>query len=154
MAKSKTSFDKDKQPVKRKPRGQSERTKILDAMKRKGKTETGFYDELITRAFNPDDNFTFKEVLARMSPIPKAVSPLYQFTFNEKAEPHVKASQVLKAMADGVLPSDIGALYISGIQSMLKIKEVTDIDDFGYVAWKLLKNAKPNDGSLEWSSSN
>lgn len=129
MAKSKTSFDTDKQPTKRKPRGKSERTKILEAMKRQAKTEDGFYDELITRAFNPEDNFTFKEVLSRMSPIPKAVSPIYKFEFDEKALPHTKACQILKAMADGDLPSDIGAMFINGIQSMLKIKEVTDIDE-------------------------
>jgi len=83
---TKTSFSKDKQPPK--GRGKSERTKILDAMKRQAKTEDGFYDELIIRAFNPDDNFTFKEVLARMSPIPKAVSPVYKFDLPKGAKPH------------------------------------------------------------------
>lgn len=110
-------------------RGKSERTKILDAMKRAGETEDGFYDLLMTRAFNTDDNFTFKELLNRMSPIPKAVAPLYEFKFDEKADQHVQAKQVLKAMSDGKIPSDIGAMFINGIQSMIKIQEVTDIDE-------------------------
>ena len=54
MASNSTTFGKGKQPSKR--RGKSERTKILEAMSRAGKTEEGFYDELVARAENPDDN--------------------------------------------------------------------------------------------------
>ena len=110
-------------------RGKSERTKILDAMKRQSKTENGFYDELITRAFNPDDNFTFKEVLARMSPIPKAVAPLYKFNLPKKAKPHEKADYVLTAIADGELPSDLGNICIQAIKAMIDIEEYTDLKE-------------------------
>lgn len=127
MAKSSTTFSKDKQP--NKGRGKSERTKLLEAMERAGETEEGFYDLLMTKAFNPEDSFTFKELLNRISPIPKSVAPIVQFDFDEKASPHIKADQVLKAMADGKLPSDLGHLFITSIQSMLKIQEVTDIDE-------------------------
>ncbi len=126
---TKTSFSKDKQPTKRKPRGKSERTKILDAMKRMGRTETGFYNELITRAFNPDDNFTFKEVLSRISPIPKAVSPMVEFTFPKDAKPHTQAAFVLDAVATGRIPSDIGNMFIQSIKSMIDIEEYTDLKD-------------------------
>ena len=129
MAKSSTSFDKESQPKERKPRGKSERTKILEAMKRKSKTEDEFYDELITRAFNPDDNFTFKEVLARMSPIPKAVSPVYKFDLPKDAKPHEKADYVLTAIADGDLPSDIGNICIQAIKAMIDIEEYTDLKE-------------------------
>ena len=128
MAKSKTSFDKENQPKTRKPRGKSERTKILEAMERAGKTEDDFYDSLLTRSLNVEDNFGFKEMLNRMSPIPKAVAPLYEFKFNESGTPYEKSCQVLKAMADGKIPSDIGSLFINGIQSMLKIQEVTELE--------------------------
>jgi len=124
---TKTSFDKDNQP--KKGRGKSERTKILDAMKRKAKTEDGFYDELVTRAFNPEDNFTFKEVLARMSPIPKAVSPVYKFDLPKNAKPHEKADYVLTAIADGDLPSDIGNICIQAIKAMIDIEEYTDLKE-------------------------
>lgn len=124
---TKTSFSKDKQPPK--GRGKSERTKILEAMKRANSTEDEFYDSLLIRATNVEDNFGFKELLNRLSPIPKSVAPLYEFEFDENADSHVKASQILKAMADGKIPSDIGAMFINGIQSMLKIKEVTEIDE-------------------------
>lgn len=123
---TKTSFSKDNQP--KKGRGKSERTKILDAMKRQSKTEDGFYDELIIRAFNPEDNFTFKEVLSRLSPIPKAVAPLVQFDFDPNTDLHKQSGQILKAVSDGELPPDLGGAIISGISSMVKIQEVTDID--------------------------
>lgn len=126
---TKTSFSKTKQPVKRKPRGKSERTKILEAMKRNGKTEDGFYDELVLRASNPEDNFTFKELLSRISPIPKAVSPTVNFKFNKKGDKHEQAADVIAAIAKGEISPDIGQMIIASITSMVKIQEVTDIDE-------------------------
>lgn len=123
---TKTSFNKDNQP---KGRGKSERTKILEAMERAGKTEDGFYDLLMEKAFNPKDSFTFKELLNRISPIPKSVSPTYQFELDEKGKPHEQAIQTLKAMADGNLPSDIGREFLTAISSMLNIQEKTDFEE-------------------------
>ena len=127
MATNSTSFSKDKQPSK--GRGKSERTKILDAMERKGQTEDGFYDLLVERAVNPEDNFTFKELLLRLSPVPKAVSPLYEFPFDISGNPHEQALQIVDAISNGKLPSDVGNIIITSISSMLKIQEVTDIDE-------------------------
>ena len=69
---TKTSFTKANQP---KGRGKSERTKILESFERLSKTEDEFYDLLTLKAFDPEDNFSFKELLVRMSPIPKATMP-------------------------------------------------------------------------------
>lgn len=124
---TKTSFNKDNQPSK--GRGKSERTKILDAMERDGQTEDGFYDLLVKRASNPEDNFTFKELLIRLSPVPKAVSPLYEFHFDITGSPHEQALQIVDAISNGKLPSDVGNIIITSISSMLKIQEVTDIDE-------------------------
>ena len=128
MAKSSTTFSKDTQP--KRGRGKSERTKILEAMGRmdEPKTQDDFYDLLAKKAFDLEDSFTFKELLNRLSPIPKSVAPLYTFEFDEKGTTHSQALQVLTAMSDGDIPSDIGVMFINGIQSMLKIQEVTDID--------------------------
>ena len=124
---TKTSFNKKNQP--NKGRGKSERTKILEAMVRAGETEEGFYDLLMTKAFNPEDNFTFKELLNRISPIPKAVSPIYKFNLPEDAKPHVKADYILIAMANGDLPSDIGNICIQAIKAMIDIEEYTDLKE-------------------------
>lgn len=129
MAKSSTSFNKDKQPKVRKPRGKSERTKILEAMSRTGQTEEGFYDLLVTKAMNPEDNFTFKELMSRLSPIPKAVAPLVEFEFPKNAKPHIQASYVLKAVSSGVIPSDIGNMFVQSIKAMIDIEEYTDLKE-------------------------
>jgi hypothetical protein len=128
MATSSTTMTKVSR-AKMKGRGKSDRTKILDAMKRKGKTEAGFYDLLIEKAFNVEDNFTFNELLKRLSPIAKSVAPMIEFNFPEKAVPHKQAIAVMKAISDGKIPPDMGTLFIASIQSMLKIQEVTDIDE-------------------------
>ena len=127
MAKSSTTFNKDKQPVK--GRGKSERTKILDAMKETNKTEEGFYQLLINKAHNPEDSFAFKELLSRLSPVPKAVSPLYEFTFDIDGSPHKQALQIINAIADGKIPSDVGNIIITSISSMLNIQEKTDFEE-------------------------
>jgi len=127
MAKSSTSFTSEGQPKKR--RGKSERTKILEALERLGKTETDFYDELMSRAVNTDDTFMFKEVLSRISPVPKAVAPIFKFDLPQEAKPHVKADYVLTAMANGDIPSDIGNICIQAIKAMIDIEEYTDLKE-------------------------
>lgn len=129
MTRNQTSFNSDNQPKERKGRGKSERTKILEAMKRKSKTENEFYDELITRAFNIEDNFTFKELLSRISPIPKAVNPIYSFDLPKNSKPHEQASYVLSAIARGEIPSDVGNVCIQAIKAMIDIEEYTDLKD-------------------------
>lgn len=125
--KTKTSFSESNQPKEKKPRGKSQRTKILEAMERKGETEDGFYDLLIEKAFNPEDNFTFKELLSRLAPLAKAVAPLFKFDLPEDAKPHEKADYVLKAIANGEIPSDVGNTCIQAIKAMIDIEEFTDL---------------------------
>ena len=98
-------------------------------MQRAGQTEDGFYDLLVERSLNPEDNFTFKELLARLSPIPKAVSPAVQFEFPKDAKPHVQASYVLSAMSKGEVPSDIGSIFVQSIKAMIDIEEYTDLKE-------------------------
>ena len=124
---NKTTFSKDVQPSRR--RGKSERTKILDSFKRMAKTEEEFYDYLTERAFNPDDNFSFKELLSRLSPIPKAVAPVVEFDFPKDAKPHIQASCVLDAVSKGVIPSDIGNSFIQSIKAMVDIEEYTSLKE-------------------------
>lgn len=127
MAKTKTSFTKKAQPKSR--RGKTERTKILEAMKRAGVTESGFYDMLVERATDAEDNFTFKELLVRMSPIPKAVAPLVKFEFPKKDKPHIQAAYVLDAVSKGIIPSDIGNTFIQSIKAMIDIEEFTNLKE-------------------------
>ena len=125
--KNETSFSEDKQPIKR--RGKSERTKILEAMDRGAKTEEEFYDLLIARAFNVEDQFGFGELLKRISPIPKQVSPSIKFDFNKELKPHQQAAQIMDAISDGEVPPDLGVLFVQAIKSMIDIEEYTDLKD-------------------------
>ena len=119
-----------KETRKRMPgRGKTERTKILDAMKRCGKTENGFYDLLVKKGHDEEDSFTFKELLIRLSPIPKAVNPLYEFPFDEKGSHHKQSLQIVKAISNGKIPSDIGHSLIATIASLLNIQEKTDFEE-------------------------
>ena len=112
---------------KMKSRGKSERTKLLDAMKRHGKTEDDFYNLLMQKAFDEDDTFTFKELLNRMSPLAKATSPLITFDFNPKGKPHNQAKQALAAAANGEIPTDLANMFIQSVKSMIDIEEYTDL---------------------------
>lgn len=122
-----TTFTEDNQPIKR--RGKSTRTKILEAMERQGVTEEGFYDLLITKAFNPESDFSFNELLKRMSPIPKQVAPMVNFDFPQNARPHEQAEAVMLAVSNGVIPPDIGATFVNSIKHMIEIEESTDLKD-------------------------
>ena len=127
MAANSTTFGKGKQPSKR--RGKSERTKILEAMSRAGKTEEGFYDELVARAENPDDNFTFKELMSRLSPIPKAVAPTIKFDLDESGTISQKAEQIIVGISKGNIPPDLGNQLIVSMSSLMNIKEKTEFED-------------------------
>ena len=129
MAKSSTSFSSENQPSRRKARGRAERTKLLEAFKSKGKTEEGFYESLVERAFNPDDTFAAKEVLTRLFPVDKSTMPCVEFEFDETKSPKEKADQILKAASRGEIPTDIAIMFIGAITSSLKIEEVTDLKD-------------------------
>lgn len=123
----KNQFDKESQPKKR--RGKSERTKIIEAMVRQGKTEEGFYDYLVNRAFNPEDTFGAPELLKRIAPLPKATLPLVEFDFDTSLPLSKQGGQVLKAAASKQIPPDVAQSFISSIASMLKIDEITQIKD-------------------------
>lgn len=118
-------FTSDNQPAR--GRGKSERTKILEAMKRAGKTEESFYDALIERAFMPDDNFGYKEVLQRLAPLRKAVMPDVEFELDKNSTPQEKAAQILDAVSSSKIPPDIGMGLINAIRNVIEIEANTEL---------------------------
>ncbi|MGV7235681.1 MAG: hypothetical protein ACQ9ET_05415 [Nitrosomonadaceae bacterium] len=121
-------FTSENQPKgDRKVRGKDKRTLIIDALIRQNESEESFYDMLVTRAFNPEDNFAAKEILLRLHPLKKAVLPLVNFDFDPKLSPKDQASQVLEAAAKGEVFPDVAVIFINAISSMLKIEEVTEL---------------------------
>lgn len=126
MAKE-TKFSKDNQPKNR--RGKSERTKLLEAFRKEGKTEEGFYQKMVELAFSSEDNFARSEVFKRLYPIAKPTLPLCEFEFNPKGTPTEKATDILNAISNRDIPADVGLSLISAMASVLKIEEVTEIKD-------------------------
>ena len=110
-----------------KGRGKSERTKILEALKRNGKTESGFYDTLIERALDPDDTFALREVLNRFSPLKKSVMPDVEFNFNAKGTPVEQVSQLLDAVSNGDIPPDVASMLINSIKGAIEIEVNTEL---------------------------
>ena len=120
-----TKFSKDNQPKNR--RGKSERTKLLEAFKKEGKTEEGFYQKMVELAFNSEDNFARSEVFKRIYPVTKAIMPTSEWEFPIKGTPLEKADAIYNAISKGKLPPDVGLSLISSLTNLIKIEEVTEI---------------------------
>ena len=129
MAKTDTSFSKENQPEKRKSRGKSAKSLVLDALKRASKTEDEFWDLMVQRALADNDPIALKELLVRLSPLQKATLPYIEFDFDKNATPSKQASQILQAASDSIIPPDVAQIFVSSIASMMKIEEVTEIAD-------------------------
>lgn len=138
MAKE-TQFTGDNQPSKR--RGKSFKTKLFEAIRERAELEVGsgatpeeqeqsYLHHIAQRAFNPEDPnsaMCLKMLTERMYPPLKANAAKVNFEFDPTLKPHEQASQVLKAAADGCIAPDVAQIFISSIQSMLKIEEVTEL---------------------------
>lgn len=117
-------FTTENQP---KGRGKSERTKILEALKRAGKSEEGFYDLLIARAIDPDDTFALREVLSRFSPIKKAVLPSVEFELDKDGTPAEKVGQILFAISNSEVAPDVGAMIIQAVKNAVDVEANTEL---------------------------
>lgn len=128
-------FSKDNQPEDRKPRGKAKKSLMLEAIRDVCKDEQEFLKKVVTiglgdptleLAPNPT---LLTLVINRIEPPLKAIAPMVEFDFDPSLSPHEKADQILSAISDGKLAPDIGQMIINSITSMLKIQEVTDIDE-------------------------
>ena len=135
----KNQFTADKQPSKR--RTKSFKTKLLNAIRENALLEMGanakpeeieaaFLSHVSARAFNPEDmasSALLKELLSKSYSSVKATMPEVEFDFPENGEPKDQAAAVMKAIANGDIPPDVGQIFISSIKSMLDIEEITDL---------------------------
>jgi len=125
MKPNKGSFSSTNQPKTK--AGKNERTKILEALKRAGQTEDGFYDHLMQRALDPDDTFALREVLARFSPTKKAVMPEIEFAFNNAGTPSEQVAQLLDGVSKGSIPPDVASMLIAAVKAAVDIEVNTEI---------------------------
>ena len=142
MAKSSTTITKENRD--RIPgRGRSNKTIILEAMREaslvglkpestKEESEKAFFTTIAKSAFNPEDQncgMCLKLLADKGWASVKPTSEMIAFDFNPDSELHEQASQVMHGVSKGEVPPDLGNNFVNGIANMLKIKEITDIDE-------------------------
>ena len=141
MARSVTTFSEGNQPNKR--RGKSRKTLVLEAIREKNhlnmnsdsssdECEKAFFWHILDRAVCSEDKDSaslLKTLLDKGWPSPKATMEKVSFELNKSLPLDGQASQVLVAVSDGELPPDVGISIINAIGGMLKIKEVTELED-------------------------
>lgn len=146
---AKHQFTKDNQPdPAKKKRGKDHRTLMLDALKRNAVTEEAFWDKVIKTAMAEQESLNqramIQEVMMRLSPIPKAVSPTYEFDWNNAASPADKIDRLVEAVSDGDIPADIAHMLAGTIKAGLETREITELHDRLVALEKLI--AKINKG--------
>tara|TARA_R110000851_G_C13069232_1_gene564723 strand:- start:1681 stop:2142 length:462 start_codon:yes stop_codon:yes gene_type:complete len=140
MATSPTTLKKgDNLPA----RGRSAKTLILEMMREeslielnpkstKEQTEKAFLKHIAVRAFNsedPNSGMCLSLLTNKGWPNLKPSNETVEFDFDKDALPHVQASQVMYAAANGFIPPDIANTFIQSIKAMIDIEEYTDLKE-------------------------
>lgn len=126
-----------------KPRGRGKRALILEAIKEASLMEATpessnddveklFFKHIAIQASNPgSDHFGMcLKILADKgwSSVKPSMDHV-EFEFDESASPSAQAAQVMKAASKGDIAPDVAKMFIDSISSMLKIAEVTELQD-------------------------
>ena len=128
------------------PRGPNKRTLILDAIIEAGlagvdknadriTAERAVFSYMAIAAFNPtkEQAVISKECLNHLmnkgwASVKPSMEPV-NFEFDESAKASVQASQIMAAISDGSVSPDVGATLINSMANMLKIIEITELED-------------------------
>ncbi len=123
-----TQFSKTNQPKSR--RGKDVRTKMLEAIKKvTGKNEGAFYQEIATRAVNQGDVVLMKELMMRVAPVARPVTPEVHFDFPETGSPVDQVDAIMKAVSLGKVPADVGQMLVNMIRAKLDVLEISELAD-------------------------
>ena len=117
-------FTSENQPEKK--GNQWFRTKLIDGLKRRAMSEDQFIDLLIDKAVN-DGGVFLTELMKRYSPPHKpTLEPVVIDNWPKDGTAAQKSEAVLDAMAEGVIPFDLGVAMMEAISKSLGINETTD----------------------------
>ena len=128
-------FTVDNQPEssKRPKRGKAKKTLMLDAIRSVCGSEHKFMKKVINIGLGlegePANPTLLSLALNRVEPSLKSVSPMVNFEFRRDAKPHEQAADVMVAVSEGLIPPDIGQMFIASIKSMIDIEEYTELKD-------------------------
>lgn len=122
-------FTSENQPAPERRSGgpSSIKRKIIEALGRADLTEDQFLDLLVSKALSEGGMF-LQELLKRYSPITKqSYDPIIIDSWPKNGTAAQKADAVLQSMSEGVIPPDLGALFIESISKTLGIEEITEL---------------------------
>lgn len=122
---AKKLFSSENQPPNK--RGKDKRKLLIEALERKGFTEETLYDTIVDMAINQRDTAMMKELIVRFSPLPKPVAPVFEVDFPEDGTPVEKIDAVIRGIASGIIPADIGKMFAEVIKTGLDVAEVTEL---------------------------
>lgn len=122
---AKKLFSSENQPPNK--RGKDKRKLLIEALERKGFTEETLYDTIVDMAINQRDTAMMKELIVRFSPLPKPVAPVFEVDFPDDGTPVEKIDAVIRGIASGIIPADIGKMFAEVIKTSLDIAEVTEL---------------------------
>lgn len=122
---AKKLFSSENQPPNK--RGKDKRKLLIEALERKGFTEETLYDTIVDMAINQRDTAMMKELIVRFSPLPKPVAPVFEVDFPDDGTPVEKIDAVIRGIASGIVPADIGKMFAEVIKTGLDVAEVTEL---------------------------
>lgn len=122
---TKKLFSSENQPPNK--RGKDKRKLLVEALERKGYTEETLYDTIVDMAITGRDTAMMKELIVRFSPLPKPVAPVFEVDFPDDGTPVEKIDAVIRGIASGIIPADIGKMFAEVIKTGLDVQEVTEL---------------------------
>ena len=122
---AKKLFSSENQPPNK--RGKDKRKLLIEALERKGFTEETLYDTIVDMAINQRDTAMMKELIVRFSLLPKPVAPMFEVDFPDDGTPVEKIDAVIRGIASGIIPADIGKMFAEVIKTGLDVAEVTEL---------------------------
>ena len=141
MAKSKTTFSKERQPAR--GRGKSFKTLLLDVIREeclldledgatRDEANKAFIKHAAQRAFTPGDPnsaMLLKEFMSKSYPSLKPTLERFSFNFPEGGTDSQKALAIVEAISSGDLPPDVGQLVMGIIKDNSVIEANTDLKE-------------------------
>lgn len=122
---AKKLFSSENQPPNK--RGKDKRKLLVEALERNGYTEETLYDTIVEMAITERDTAMMKELIVRFSPLPKPVAPVFEVDFPDDGTPVEKIDAVIRGIANGIIPADIGKMFAEVIKTGLDVAEVTEL---------------------------
>lgn len=118
-------FNSENQPKNR--RGKDKRQLLIAALERQELSEEALYDKIVSMAVIDGDSAMMKELIVRFSPLPKPVAPTFEVDFPDEGTAVEKIDAVIRGIATGVIPADLGKTFAEVVRVGLDVREVTEL---------------------------